>query len=128
MVIYMERMVWFGLHGKEGWSYDDGCKIRQRPGRGRLWATVRHSCNRSQIKHVLLCFFFARTDPPTINRSEDDLKLTNLFLGTGSKRFVSSPVRHLYTAITNGDGSGPPSHILATAPRSNMSSSASFNY
>ena len=51
-----------GLHGKEGWSYGDGCKIRQRPGRGRLWATVRNSCNRSQIKHVLLCFFFARTD------------------------------------------------------------------
>ena len=33
-----------------------------------------------------------------------------------------------YARDQDGDGSGPPSEILATAPRSSMSSSASFNY
>ena len=33
-----------------------------------------------------------------------------------------------YARDQDGDGSGPPSDILATAPRSSMSSSASFNY
>ena len=33
-----------------------------------------------------------------------------------------------YARDQDGDGSGQPSEILATVPRSNMSSSASFNY
>ena len=33
-----------------------------------------------------------------------------------------------YARDQDGDGSGQPSEILATAPRSSMSSSASFNY
>ena len=65
-----------GLHGKEGWSYGDGCKIRQETRRG---TALGHRQEFLQPLPDQACppLLLSTTDQQTIFQSV--LNMTNLF-------------------------------------------------